>query len=417
MKKWGKIVCALGALGLGGWLYTAPPKAIQIADPFILSPVGEAIIDVTPDTDFIAQTHQVQALELPGYDEVVLLEDRGLAYATSMDGWIWEVDLAAGRAHKFVDAPLMPAGARLDPSDANIIYFCAADLYGETYAEEERVGLYALDLTTKAIVPLVIDVPQNTKISVPTVHGENVPPVSGAQRPLAFCNDLDVSADGQHIYFTEPFYYGEGAKAPIEAMGTGGTYREAISLGQNGNIWHYDVGTQTVNAVAQGFTFPDGVLVEHDEAGNVESLLVTETVKFRIVRIYMQGLKAGSWEIVQANLPGMPDGMDRDGDGRVWVGILKKRSETINKIHRSTWMKHILLRLPHTAMPVSMETAILALSPDAATPLFYAEHDGSLVAEISVVIPGRDVLYLATFDHHAHGLHTVAIPEIRSETR
>ena len=106
----------------------------------------------------------------------------------------------------------------------------------------------------------------------------------------------------------------------------------------------------------------------------------------------------------------MPDGMDRDSEGRIWIGILKQRSGTIDWIHRSPWIKPFLLRLPAGLMPVSRKTSFLALSADASEALYYTEHDGSVVSDISVVVPGRKELYLAVFNDQSRGLHRVRYP-------
>ncbi len=402
----------LGIIIAALWVISTPHKAVKVGKPVIFGPVPSSITDVTAGADYIATSARKSAMDLPPYDEVVFNADETLAYVSAIDGWFWEVDLASKTARRFVDAPLMPAGARRAPDDDNVIYFCASYLYGEDYPSAERVGLYSIDIQTKAIVPLVLDVPV-----LPKTDGEAIVYRDGdaprldqnktrgsTARPLAFCNDLDVSADGRRIYFTEPFAYG------TPSMGGGGTFREAISLGQNGQVWRYDMDTGITSVVAQNFTFPDGILVETGEDGRDKSLLVTETVKFRLLRLYLTGPKADQSETVLENLPGMPDGLDRDAQGRIWIGMLKQRSATIDKIHKTPWIKHILLRLPSGLMPVSKETSILALSPDAGTPVFYTGHDGSVVTDISVVIPGRDALYLATVGDESHGLYTVPYP-------
>ena len=67
--------------------------------------------------------------------------------------------------------------------------------------------------------------------SAPVLQSQTIDSSSVAYSPLAFCNDLEISADGNRIYFSEPFAY-EGA-----SMG-GGTVPEAISFHGNGRIWH-----------------------------------------------------------------------------------------------------------------------------------------------------------------------------------
>jgi sugar lactone lactonase YvrE len=162
--------------------------------------------------------------------------------------------------------------------------------------------------------------------------------------------------------------------------------------------------------IAQNFIFPDGILVEKSSTSTEETLLVSETIQFRILRLNIGGNNAGEWSIVQENLPGMPDGMDRDADGRIWVGIIKQRSPVIDWIHGHPWIKPFLLRLPADLMPVSAETSVMAFSKDGSTPLFYSLHDGSVLSDISVVVPGGNELFVAAFNREATGLFRMPYP-------
>jgi len=395
------------------WVKSSPPAYIKVSQAFAFGEISPQTMAATVNEDVIAASFTQIALELPGYDEVILYEDQDLALATAVDGWFWQIDLKEKTAKRFVDAPLMPAGARIAPDNTNIVYFCSSFLYDTTYPKNERVGLYQLNLANKQITPLVLEVPKvsgiglapkvlamgtGVELSTPLTKQSN-------SRPLAFCNDLDVSADGKRIYFTEPFSY-ENA-----SMGGGGTYREAISLGQNGLVWLYDFSSDSVSLISKNFTFPDGILIETNEDGEDESLLIAETVKFQIQRMFISGSRSGQSEIVQKDMPAMPDGLDRDANGNIWIGMIKQRSNTIDWIHKNPWIKHLLLRLPVTMMPVSRETSYMALSPNGETVLFYSVHDGSVFTEISVVIPGSNQLYLATVGHDSKGLYSVPYPK------
>jgi hypothetical protein len=60
---------------------------------------------------------------------------------------------------------------------------------------------------------------------------------------------------------------------------------------------------------------------------------------------------------------------------------------------------------------VPHDTGMLALSKNARTPLYFAAHDGSRVREISVVVPGKDRLYLPSFAIDNRGLVTMPYPK------
>ena len=412
MQKSFKILAILIVVFFAWWTLTTPNKAIKIGEAYSFKSAPRSVVSVTPDQDFILEALLRDISELPPYDEVVLVDDEKRAIVTAVDGWFWEVDLTTGTARQFLDAPLMPAGARLSPVNDRVIYFCSSRLYGVDYPVEDRVGLYQMDIDTKLVTPLVLDVPLVSGMGeAPKVYtAANAPRINNSNleqhefREFKFCNDLDVSADGRRIYFTEPFSYGE------PSMGGGGTYREAISLGRNGLVWKYDLDTNETSLVSQNFTFPDGVLVETNAEGGEDSILIAETVKFRIVRMFISGDRAGSYETLWENLPAMPDGMDRDSQGRIWVGMLKQRSNAVTWIHNNPWIKPLLLRLPSSVMPISPKTSILGLSADASEAIFYSEHDGSKITDISVVIPGKNHLYLATVGDASRGLYKVPYP-------
>ena len=398
------------------WVVSAPPAHLVIAPPYVIGEVPASIVAVTAQGDPIGEGMITVAEEIGGYDDVLLQEHLGRAFVTARDGWIWQIDLDTGEAERVVDVPLMAAGALMIPGDDNRLCFCASVLYGETYPEDERVGLYELNLETKEITMLVDRVPLPPTITAPRLGNEGTVFTAETEtrlrqdemtdansRPLAFCNDVTVSKDGNRFYISEPFPY-EGA-----SMG-GGAFGEAVTLGNNGRLWNFDRETGTVALVAQNYNFIDGVLLDETEEDLEQSILVTETTKFRILRFYLRGEKAGQDEIVWEFLPGLADALERDAKGNIWVGIIKTRSPLMTWMHANPWIKPLMLRIPQENLPVPTVTAIMALSPDASTPLFYAEHPGTHVHDIAAAIPGKDFIYLANFSDLTPGLHKIPNP-------
>lgn len=403
MKTASIIVLSLLAVTVA-WLQAAPPGELEIADAVEFGDMDPELEKLARSGDIIGSTGRRSAERLPGYDDVVALADESLL-ASGMDGWIWRIDPITHDAEQWIDAPLMPAGMRRDPVDQDVIFFCSARLHGQDYPAHERVGLYSLTVSTKRVHPVVLDVPLDERsIDGPAVFAADVPTKPSEERPLAFCNDLDVSSDGQRIYFSEPFAY-EGA-----SMG-GGAFAEAIALGRNGRLWMHDRETGSTRLIAHGFHFLDGVLIEPAADGGREpSILITETTHFQIQRLTLRGPGAGKHEIIWRDLPGMPDGMDRDAEGHIWIGLLSLRSPTTNWVHSHPWIKPLLLRLPTALIPKGESTGLLALDSRAERPLFLALHDGSFVRDISVAIPVGDRIHLASFDPHQRGLVSIPRP-------
>lgn len=400
------------------WQASTPAAHHVIAPAYEAGAVPAAISAATSPDDTIKATLVRTQSALPGHDEVILQEHLRRAFVTALDGWIWRVDLATGKAERFVQTPMSPAGARLRPGDDDHMLFCATRLDDNQYPDTVQPGIYELTFSTRAIRPVALRVPLPPSITPPKPGNEGsvftpqeLPPVAvknlnaSNSRQIAFCNDIDVSRDGQRIYMSEPFDYA-GASS-----GTG-SLAEAVTLARNGRLWQFDRANDTVRLVAQNYNFVDGVLLEYgsNADGQEDSVLVTETTKYRIDRLHLRGPLAGTDKVLWENLPGLPDGLDRDAQGRVWVGFIKERTTVASWIHAHPWIKPLLLRLPRALLPITKPTAIMALSPDASRVLFYTKHDGSLVRDIAVVVPGQDRLYLPTFDRANTGLVSMPYP-------
>jgi hypothetical protein len=409
------VVVVITLLALWWWA-SIPPSYLVVGPPVDLGGTAGSILAVEASPDAFGSALERVDSDVPGHDDLLLREEEGVAYVSGMDGWIWRVPLDGG-GEPFADVPLMPSGLRAAPNDSDTIYFCASQLHGHEAPPDERVGLYQVTLSTREVAPVVIDVAMTPAIpdlrhkvfadadaSAPTlVHAEAN---ASNSRPLAFCNDLDVSADGKRIYFTEPIAY-EGA-----SMG-GGAVGEAITLGENGRLWRHDLDSGETRLVAEGFHFIDGILVDpHPANAREESVLVTQTPGFAITRFFLAGAQAGTAEAIWTGLPGMPDGMDRDAQGRIWIGLYRKRSNFLTWAHRNPWIKPLMLRLPLELLPVPKETGLLALSPDAATPLYYAIHEGPILGDAAVGVPGTKHLYIANFDPDQRGLIRMPYPEL-----
>ena len=146
---------------------------------------------------------------------------------------------------------------------------------------------------------------------------------SGApSRPIAVCDNLEVSEDGRRIYFSEPFAY--------ENASVDDAIDEAIALAGNGRLCRYDLDSGTTRLIADGLPLHQRRALRPAPGGRAGSLvIVTQTSLFRVTRFFLSGPKAGSAEVVIDGLPGTPDGMDRDGAGRIWLAMFLERSDLL----------------------------------------------------------------------------------------
>lgn len=394
------------------WVAASPPAHIVIADSVVFDDATAQVMAAVDRSPEFAATLEQFPSAISGQDDIVFLGDGKTALISAMDGRIWKLDLATHAAEPFVDPPLMASGMHEMPGDHAHVYFCASHLYGQNYPPNEAVGLYRLNILTRAIEPVVLRVPA-TEIdhSRPVVYADakpapELPRGSTEGRPLAFCNDLEITEDGRRIYFSEPFAYA-GA-----AMG-GGAIQEAVSLGGNGRLWRHDLDTGTTRLIAEGFHFVDGLLYDlHTGLPREQSMIVSQTAHFRLTRFWLAGPKAGTAEVVLDDITGMPDGLDRDASGNIWTGLIKERSGLLTWLHANAWIKPLFLRLPLQHVPQSRRTGVLALSPDGATPLYAASYEGSQVSNIASAIPGPGGIYLNYFDPAHTGMVRLPYPQI-----
>jgi sugar lactone lactonase YvrE len=412
------ILLAVFAIGVWSCLESPEPHfSKQIQGPVTFS-ANAAIESVRDKADL--RTHGLKNLisEIPGQDEIVLQEDQGRAFAATLDGSIWIIDLKTNQARSFVKPPLMPGGMVAHPKDADVIFFCATRGAKTDIVEPDGPGIYELRISTKAIRKIATRVPKVPAAALPfksklgKFYASGQPTLAFAalnetnSRRVEKADDLAVSSDGERIYFTEPYDH-EGAILGVSSQ----SRNEALTLGKNGNLWKIDLKQQVVSLVAHGYSYPDGILLEYAPGVSQEtSILINELSQFRLTRLNLSGPKAGIDEIVIEGLPGFPDGMTRDEKGRIWIALVIERSKLVTWLHAHPFWKSLAIRIPQKWQPVSRKTALLVLSPDGKTPLYYGMHDGSLFSNLIVVVPGKSQVYLGVYEKGYWGLNTISYP-------
>lgn len=417
-----KLLLLVAGLLVAIWLATTPASYHEVGAHRIIGEVP-APLQSADVGDVIAEHSRTIADALPGHDEVLPIPGTDSVLVSARDEWIWKVDTTTGQAVKLAFSPVSPTGAKMQPGSDRFAYYCMARLDYHEY--EHGPGLYRLDIQEGTFEPLVTRVPitgtlRDDGLELPNYDVANVAKVypqpfketavsklnDSNSRMMQFCNDLDVSRSGKYIYMSEPFSH------PKASSGLG-ALPEAITLARNGRVWRYDTETGAVGLVVENSIFADGVLIEYDDQGNEESLLLTETVNFLISRAHLNGSRSGHYDILWDNLPALPDGLDRDSEGRIWVGLIKERSSMITWLHENPWIKPLVLRIPARWLSeASGGTGFMVLSKGADKIVAYSYHDGSKVRDLSVVVPVNGKLFLSSFFKDNAGLHYVPLETV-----
>jgi sugar lactone lactonase YvrE len=171
--------------------------------------------------------------------------------------------------------------------------------------------------------------------------------------PIRYADAVVVARSGK-IYFSD-------ASTRFGPAQWGGTFEasilDALELSATGRILEYDPATNATRIVAKGLAFANGVTLSADE----RLLYVVETAKYRVWQVPVTSdhldLAAGTPASAEArifldNLPGYPDNLMRGLDGRIWLGFVKPRNPTVDRMANQPWLRKVTLRLPRALWPI-----------------------------------------------------------------
>ena len=222
--------------------------------------------------------------------------------------------------------------------------------------------------------------------------------------PIRYADAVVVAANGK-MYFSD-------ASTRFAPAAWGGTFEASVldilEQSSTGRILEYDPATRTTRIVARGLSFANGVALSQDE----QSLFVNETGKYRVWKIQTS---ARELDVSQANpqatllfdnLPGYPDNLMRGLEGRIWLGLVKPRNPTIDKLATQPFMRKLTLRLPRALWPIPKTYGhVIAFTEDGKVVADLQDPTGAY-PETTGVTETRDRLYIQSL--HAKGLGWIA---------
>jgi sugar lactone lactonase YvrE len=208
----------------------------------------------------------------------------------------------------------------------------------------------------------------------------STPAASAGGQDIAFADDIHVAEDGT-VWFTD---------ATVHDI-----YQdELFELRDTGRLLTYDPDTGETTVELGNLGFANGVVPGPDG----DSLMVTETSRYRVTRYWTDGDRAGERETVVENLPGYPDNVDEGTDGTYWVAIPALRDAMLDRIHRYPWLVRQLGRFPPSVLgAVSPDPYRLVVKMDAEGEILDSLHDSTGEIHYVTSATHRDgALYLGT---------------------
>jgi sugar lactone lactonase YvrE len=202
-------------------------------------------------------------------------------------------------------------------------------------------------------------------------------------------NDLDVGADGT-IYFTEA-----SRKYPMSEF-----TNDLLEHQPNGRLLALNPQTQKPRTVLRDLYFANGVAVSPDQS----FLLVAETGKYRIRRVWLKEPKMGQDDVFIENLPGFPDGISSNGRDRFWLALVTPRQALFDKMLPHPFLRKIVLRLPKFLQPAPQRYSfVVALDPQGRVVENLQNGDKDCYAEIANVVEHNGALYFGSIGEDTVG--------------
>lgn len=209
--------------------------------------------------------------------------------------------------------------------------------------------------------------------------------------PFGFTDDVDNSRLDANVYFTDASH----------KFGYGRHMRDLLEHGPNGRLLRHDVVTGETRMLMKGLHFANGVAVGPDDA----YVLVNETAKYRVLRYWLKGDKAGTHEVFIDNLPGFPDNITFNNRDRFWLAIFAPRDRLLDELlPGSPYLRTVISKLPAFLQPRPKKHAFalgLDLDGKVVANLQYAGDDA--YAPITSVREHGPWLYFGSLTYPAIG--------------
>jgi sugar lactone lactonase YvrE len=215
--------------------------------------------------------------------------------------------------------------------------------------------------------------------------------------PFRFTDDVDVAPDGR-LYFSDA-----SSKFGPESL-----MDDFFEHTGNGRLLRFDPVSGETETLLDGLYFANGIAVGPGGA----YVLVNETGRYQITRYWLEGERAGQSDIFIDNLPGFPDNISWDGDGRFWLALYAPRNPMLDRILPRPWIRKVLHRLPESLQPGPAQHAWLMALDEAGQVVLSAQATGSeAFAPITSVERLGEWLYLGSLSYP--GMARVRIDAIR----
>jgi len=354
-----KVFLGLGAgfIVLLGYLLAWP---VPIDPQAWTPPAAPALTGPYEVNDRLAQAEWLCTEACVGSEDVAVADD-GRIYVGTVDGRILRLEADGSSPTEMAKTDGYPLGLQFDPNGNLII----ADAYK---------GLLRMNVETAGLETLA------------TEH-------DGLS--FRFTNDVDVGTD-ETIYFTDASAKYSQHEFRLDIM----------EHGPNGRLLAWDPETKKSRLLLGGLYFANGVALAPDES----FVLVAETGRYRVHKVWLQGPNAGRSEFLIENLPGFPDGISTGTGGRYWLALFTVRSAQLDGMLPKPFLRKVALRLPESLQPQPVPHGfVLGLDAEGRVIANLQDNSTGAFSPVTSVQEFDGQLYLGSLT--THGIARLPVPD------
>lgn len=279
------LVFASIVISLVLWKLPCPINPVALTQQHDL-PVFDGAM--TPNT-VLQNVEKIGTDKLPG-PESIQIDSKGVIYTGLKDGRIVKVT----KTGEVIE--LVRVGQKVDNcGEPDVEHICGRPL-GLQFDKDEKnliicdayFGLLSLNIESNFLTVLL-----SASVGVEDI-------------PFKFTNHLAISSSGK-IYFTDSSWNWHRRDFPYIMLEGGG----------GGRLISFDPATNKTEVLLSGIYFANGVVISPKE----DFVLVSETAKARITRVWLSGVDKGIYDIFTDNLPGYPDNLRLAKKGGYWLAL------------------------------------------------------------------------------------------------
>lgn len=325
------------------------------------APISEGYVGDFAPNERLANLDRLDIGNIHGPEDVAARTINGklTLFVSSQDGLIRTVDPEAKTTETFADTGGVPLGLEFDQA-------------GNLIVADAHKGLLSVS-------------PDGTVTTLTN---------SVADTPILYADDVDIAPNGV-MYFSDA-----STKFGAEDSGStmAGSLLEIMEHGRTGRLLSYDPRDGATRVVKTDISFSNGVAISPDG----QSVLMIETGKYRILRIWIEGDRAGETDIILDNLPGFPDNINPGPDGTFFVGLVSKRIDAMDELAPKPFMRKLIWRLPEFMKPAAENYGfVFQMDIDGNVLSTWQDPNGAYPLTTGAIAPGDGWMYISSLgaDH------------------